>query len=82
MSDFFFSDCFCEQDRKMSKHVMIYYIKHLKKCKKLKIDRQMNLRKMIFSHEKLQKNSMITEAESVFSVLASSEAEKVWSVDE
>src|SRR5205809_4980326 len=34
---FFFFDCFCEQDRKMSKYIMIHCIKHSKTCKKLEI---------------------------------------------
>ena len=55
MSDFLFSDCFCRQSRETSKHVMIHCIKHSETCKKLEVDRQMNLKKMMFFFEKLQK---------------------------
>ena len=55
MSDFFFSDCFCEQDRETSKHVMIHYVKHSETCRRLEINEQVNLRKMMFFSEELQK---------------------------
>ena len=55
ISDFLFSDCFCEWDRKMSKHVMIYCVKHLKTHRKLKINKWINLRKMMFFSEKVKK---------------------------
>ena len=72
MFDFFFSDCFSRQDKKMSNHVMIHCIKYLKTCRTLKIDEQINLKKMIF----FLKNYKMIETEFTFSVSASSETEK------
>jgi len=55
MPDFLSSDCFCRQDRETSKHVMIHCVKHSETHKKLEINEQVNLRKMMFFFEKLQK---------------------------
>ena len=55
MSDFLFSDCFCEQSRKTSKHVMIHYVKHSKTHEKLEINEQINLKKMMFFFKEIKK---------------------------
>ena len=51
---FFFFDCFCRWDKKMSKHIMIHCIKHSEMHRRLKTDKQMNLRKIMFFLKELQ----------------------------
>ena len=48
MSDFFFSDYFCRQSRKTSKYVMIHCIKYSETHKKLEINEQVDLKKIMF----------------------------------
>ena len=52
---FSFFNCFCEQNKETLKHIMIYCIKHLKMYKKLEINEQVNLKKIMFSFKKIKK---------------------------
>jgi len=75
--DFFFSDCFYEWDRKMSKYVMIHCIKYLKMHKKLEINKQIDLKNNVFFWKITNNNNMIIKVESAFSISASLEVEKI-----
>ena len=57
---------------------MIYYIKHSETHKKLEINKQINLKKIMLFFKKNQKNhNMIIKTESAFSILIDSEIEKI-----
>ena len=81
MSDFFSLNYFCEWSRKTSKHVMIYYVKHLKICKKLKINEQINLKKIMIFFKKIKNHNIMIEIEFVFSILINSRIKKTWFVN-
>ena len=55
MSDFLSLNCFYRQDRETSKHVIIHCVKHSETHEKLEINEQINLKKIMFSSEKIKK---------------------------
>ena len=55
---------------------MIYYVKHLKICKKLKINEQINLKKIMIFFKKIKNHNIMIEIEFVFSILINSRIKK------